>query len=101
MMLEDVRIHTHQKPDPERSAYRGGPLGEGYLDGELEKLREYKAVSPRSVVIEMSEGYTVELEGVIWHEPSVMWTSSCGGGEYVHGTVHIDWESEKFITRKS
>lgn len=90
----ETRLHCHQDPDPERSNYYGGPLGEGYLDGPFADMEFLKFISPASIVLQ-GDGSVVELIGVVWHEVKLTWEQ----GEYKHGIVHIDWLKEVCLGR--
>ena len=80
-----VRLHVHQRADKERSDYRGGPLGEGYVEGPMADVKELVEKSPNDFEFEYDT-----LTGITWSEVDVMW----GNGDYVHGIVHIKWKDE-------
>ena len=83
-----ARLHTHQDPDPERSEYRGGPEGAGYIEGPMADIKHLADEKPSELVIHDDEGKSLEfLCDVQWREAEVMWEQD----DHIHGIVHLEW----------
>jgi hypothetical protein len=84
-----VRLHVHEDPDPDRSEYRGGPKGGGYIEGPMAEIEHLANQKPVELVIHNAANVPLKtLEKITWQEAEVMWTQ----GDYVHGIVHLEWQ---------